>query len=102
MLFVESGVSDHVIGHDGENYPAISHAVRLDPVTRSGVIILSSGKDGFAMKLAADWVLWKTGNGINGVDLTPLAQTIAVGAGVIIVLMMARLIRDARSMRRTG
>jgi CubicO group peptidase (beta-lactamase class C family) len=42
MLHVESGASDFVFGHDGENYPAISHAVRIDPFTHCGVIILSS------------------------------------------------------------
>jgi hypothetical protein len=58
MLYAKSSVSDHVFGHDGENYPAISHAVRIDPVSRSGIVILSSGKDGFAMRLAADWLNW--------------------------------------------
>jgi CubicO group peptidase (beta-lactamase class C family) len=102
MLFVESGVSDHVFGHDGENYPAISHAVRIDPVTRSGVIILSSGKEEFAKSLAADWVYWKTGNITIrlSIDLAPLPRTIALGAGVIILLVTAWMIRDARSRRR--
>jgi CubicO group peptidase (beta-lactamase class C family) len=100
QLYVESGASDHVFGHDGENYPAISHAVRIDPATRSGVIILSSGKDGFAMRLAADWVVWKTGNGANGIDWAPLPRTIAIGAGVIVALVAAWVIRDMRSRRR--
>ena len=34
ILYVENGASDHVFGHDGENYPAISHTVRIDPMTR--------------------------------------------------------------------
>lgn len=35
QLYVRSGASDHVFGHDGENYPAISHAVRIDPTAAS-------------------------------------------------------------------
>ena len=88
MLIAKSRTSDHVFGHDGENYPAISHAVRIDPITRS-IVILSSGRDGFAMRLAADWVYWKTGN-VNLIDRLPqLLRTIAVGAGVIVVLVRA-------------
>jgi CubicO group peptidase (beta-lactamase class C family) len=100
MLVVKSGASDHVFGHDGENYPAISHAIRIDPVTHSGIVILSSGRDGFAMQLAADWVHWKTGN-VNLVGRLPqLLRTIAIGAGVIVVLVAAGLMRNVRSRRR--
>jgi CubicO group peptidase (beta-lactamase class C family) len=103
MLFAKSGSSDHVFGHDGANYPAIRHAVRIDPVTRSGIVILSSGSDGFATRLAADWVYWKTGNVKNGIDfmdrLAHVARTIAIGAGVIVVLAVAWVIRDALSRR---
>jgi hypothetical protein len=98
-LYVESGPSDHVFGHDGENYPAISHAIRVDPVTGSGIIILSSGKDEFAMRLAADWVYWKTGKG-SGIDWAPLPRTIAIGVGVTVALVAAWVIRDARSRRQ--
>jgi CubicO group peptidase (beta-lactamase class C family) len=102
MLIAKSGTSDHVFGHDGENYPAISHAVRIDPVTRSGVVILSSGRDGFATRLAAHWVYWKTGHGHpNLIDRLPqLLRTIAVGAGLIVVLVAAWVMRDVRSRRR--
>jgi hypothetical protein len=41
------------------------------------------------MRLAADWVYWKTGN-VNLIDRLPqLLRTIAVGAGVIVVLVRA-------------
>jgi len=102
MLFAKSG-PDHVFGHDGNNFPAINHAIRIDPVTRSGIVILSSGSDEFPARLAADWVYWKTGN----VDffgflsrLPHLLGTIGIGAGVIVVLVAAWMIRDARSRRR--
>jgi CubicO group peptidase (beta-lactamase class C family) len=102
MLFAKSG-TDHVFGHDGNNFPAINHAIRIDPVTRSGIVILSSGSDEFPARLAADWVYWKTGN----VDffgflsrLPHLLGTIGIGAAVIVVLVAGWVIWDARSQRR--
>jgi CubicO group peptidase (beta-lactamase class C family) len=104
QLFAKRETSDYLFGPDGESYPAISHAVRIDPATRSGIVILSSGKEGFAMKLAADWVYWKTGTVNNGFDLVDrlaqLPRTIAIGAGVIVVLVAAWAILDTRSRRR--
>jgi CubicO group peptidase (beta-lactamase class C family) len=77
---------DHVFGHDGDNFPAISTAVRVDPTTRSGIVVLSSGDGAFAWQLASDWTLWKTGR----VDLSGFARrlqhlqrTIGIGAGMI-------------------
>lgn len=100
QLYAKSGASDHVFGHDGENYPAISNAVRIDPGTRSGIVILSSGRDGFAEGLAAEWVYWKTGN-VNLIDRLPqLLRTVAIGAGVIVVFVAAWVMRDACSRRR--
>jgi CubicO group peptidase (beta-lactamase class C family) len=101
QLYAKSGVSGHVFGHDGENYPAIIHAIRIDPVTRSGIVIMSSGSSGFAMKLAADWLYWKTGNkSYIGFRLPLLLRTIGVGAALIILLVAAWAVWDVRSRRR--
>jgi len=85
MLFAASG-ADHVFGHDGDNFPAINHAVRVDPVTRGGIVVLSSGDAGFASQIAAEWTLWKTGHvDLSGFarNLQRLLRTIAIGAGTI-------------------
>jgi CubicO group peptidase (beta-lactamase class C family) len=101
ILYAKSGASDYVFGHDGNNAPAIYHAVRIDPATRSGIIILSNGNDEFSTRLAADWVYWKTGNvdffGFLG-SLPHLLRR--VGAGVIVVFIGAWVICQARSRRR--
>jgi len=99
-LYAKSSATDHLFGHDGWNVPEISHAVRIDPATRSAIVILSNGRHGFATRLAADWVYWKTGNGANGIDLAQLARTIAIGAAVIVVLIAAWVIGDASPRRR--
>jgi CubicO group peptidase (beta-lactamase class C family) len=103
MLYAKSGASETVFGHDGNNAPAIYHAIRIDPVTRSGIIILSSGSDEFSTRLAADWVYWKTGYvdyfGFLG-RLPHLLRIIGIGAGVILVVFAAWVIWEARSRRR--
>jgi CubicO group peptidase (beta-lactamase class C family) len=103
ILYARSGVSDYVFGHDGNNAPAIYHAVRIDPATRSGIIILSSGNREFSTRLAADWVYWKTGNvdffGFLG-SLPHLLGMIGVGAALIVVFIGAWVICQARSRRR--
>lgn len=52
---------DFIIGHDGKNEPAINAAVRLNPKTGDGIVILSTGDPLLATRLAGEWVLWKTG-----------------------------------------
>jgi hypothetical protein len=103
QLYGRSGPSDHVFGHGGIKYPAINHAVRIDPVARSGIVILSSGSDAFATRLAADWEHWETGtvNGLEVIDrLGQRVRIVAIGAAVIVVLAAAWAIREARSRRR--
>jgi len=62
MLYVENGLGDFIIGHDGDNEPAINSAVRLDPETGDGIVILETGTPLLATELAGEWVFWKTGN----------------------------------------
>jgi hypothetical protein len=55
------------------------------------------------MRLAADRVYWKTGN-VSGIDfidrLAKVSRTIAIGASVIVALVAAWVIRDARLRRQ--
>jgi hypothetical protein len=89
-----------VFVHDGENYSAISHAIRIDPVTRSGIVINSSS-GGFAMRLAADWLYWKTGNlSYIGFRLPQLMRTVGIGAALIVLFVADWVIWDAHSRRR--
>lgn len=62
MLFASNNENDYIIGHDGKNEPAINTAVRLNPSTGDGIIILEMGNPILATKIASDWVYWKTGN----------------------------------------
>ena len=66
ILFAKTDNGNFIIGHDGKSTPPINTAVRLNPQTGNGVIILETGNSLLATKLASEWVFWKTGK----VDLT--------------------------------
>lgn len=61
MLYAQNGEGSFVIGHDGNNEPAINTAVRIDPATGDGIVILETGAPLLATELAGEWVYWKTG-----------------------------------------
>ncbi|SIO13992.1 CubicO group peptidase, beta-lactamase class C family [Parasphingorhabdus marina DSM 22363] len=62
MLYAANNQGDFIIGHDGNNEPAINSSVRLDPDTGDGIVILQTGNPLLATRLAGEWVFWKTGN----------------------------------------
>ena len=62
MLYAPNASGSFVIGHDGQNGPAINTAARIDPATGNGIVILSTGHGSLATELAGEWVFWKTGN----------------------------------------
>ncbi|WP_338441078.1 serine hydrolase domain-containing protein [Synechococcus elongatus IITB4] len=50
-----------IVGHDGNNVPALNHTVRLNPQTGDAIVLLISGNRQLASDLGADWVYWETG-----------------------------------------
>jgi CubicO group peptidase (beta-lactamase class C family) len=60
MLYAPNGSGDFLIGHDGNNEPAVNTAVRLDPATGDGIVILETGNRLLATEFAGEWVYWKT------------------------------------------
>jgi CubicO group peptidase (beta-lactamase class C family) len=61
MLYVPDGAGDFIIGHDGKRQPAINTAVRLNPSTGDGIVVLQSGDPLLATTVAGEWVFWQTG-----------------------------------------
>ena len=89
VLYATTDGNDFIIGHDGKSTPPINTAVRLNPETGDGIIILETGNPMIATKLASEWVFWKT----EKVDtflfpmlIDGLVRTIAIGWAVIIVI----------------
>ncbi len=62
MLYAPNNQGGYIIGHDGNNGPAINTVARIDPASGDGIVILSTGSEMLATELAGEWVFWKTGN----------------------------------------
>lgn len=61
VLYATTDENDFIIGHDGKSTPPVNTAVRLNPETGDGIIVLETGNPVLATKLASEWVFWKTG-----------------------------------------
>ena len=88
MLYAPNNMGGFVIGHDGNNEPAINTAVRLDPETGDGIVILETGSSLLATKLASEWVFWKTGNIDSLLFLIEFRKTLLwIGVGALMILI---------------
>ncbi len=88
MLYAPNNGGGYVIGHDGNNEPAINTAARLDPNTGDGIVILETGNRLLATVIASEWVFWRTGN-VDFLMVTyesgALLNALAAGWAVIFV-----------------
>lgn len=88
VLYAPNGAGDFIAGHDGNNYPAINTSARFDPASGDGIVVLETGDDLLATRLAGEWVFWRTGNVDNLMVLMEIKQTLvilAIGCGVILL-----------------
>jgi CubicO group peptidase (beta-lactamase class C family) len=102
MLYAPNGDGDFIIGHDGNNEPAINTAVRLNPATGDGIVILETGNRLLATTVAGEWVLWQTGT-IDFLMFTLVAERmisiILAGWGLIILAALSIGRRRSRARR---
>jgi len=90
MLFAPNNAGGYIIGHDGNNGPAINTAARFDPASGDGIVILSTGSEMLATRLAGEWVFWKTGNIDSLMFLMSLeAMLLWMGIGSLFILFAA-------------
>lgn len=90
ILYTTTDNGDFIIGHDGKSTPPINTAVRLNPETGDGIIVLETGNPLLATKLASEWVFWKTGK----VDLTLFTMSkdtmiSRTGKGILAIVILA-------------
>jgi CubicO group peptidase (beta-lactamase class C family) len=88
ILYASNDEGGFVVGHDGNNDPAINTAARLNPATGNAIVLLETGNPLLATKIAGEWVFWETGN----VDLLTLAMSAPrmfriVGCGAVVILL---------------
>lgn len=89
MLYARNAEGGFVVGHDGNNGPAINTAARLDPATGNGIVVLATGTPGLASTVGGEWVFWETGNvdflalvmGANETLRTLVLGALGIGVG---------------------
>lgn len=104
MLYAGNNQGGFIVGHDGNNEPAINTAARLYPATGNGIVILETGTPLLATQLASEWVYWETGNvdflaftmGIPGMLRLMMFGSVAI---VLVVPAVAWSIRRRRQTR---
>jgi CubicO group peptidase (beta-lactamase class C family) len=61
MLYIDIENGEDIFGHDGKSTPPINTAIRINPNTGDGIIVLETGNPNLATKFASDWVFLETG-----------------------------------------
>jgi CubicO group peptidase (beta-lactamase class C family) len=102
MLYAPNNQEDFIIGHDGNNAPAINTAVRLNPTTGDGIVVLETGDPLLATRIAGEWVFWQTG-AIDFLDFTLVSRqrlsAVLVGWALIVAAAVVYGWRAARARR---
>lgn len=106
VLYATTDNNDFIVGHDGKSTPPINTAIRLNPETGDGIIILETGNPMIATKLASEWVFWKTGK----VDtllflmlIDGMVWTIGIGwAAIIVITIIVSRVRRLRMRRKAA
>lgn len=93
-LYVPNGAGSYVIGHDGNNYPAINTTTRIDPATGDGILVLETGNATLAREIGGEWTFWHAGvvglDTLAMFDLRNILMLLASGALVIAIGSVVR------------
>lgn len=104
ILYARNNAGGFVVGHDGNNEPAINTAARFNPATGNGIVVLETGKSLLATQLAGEWVFWETGN-VDMLDFTMatsrMFRQIVIGSLVIILAVAVFSWVRRRRLRKT-
>jgi CubicO group peptidase (beta-lactamase class C family) len=101
VLYAGNGRGGYVIGHDGNNRPALNHSWRVDPATGNGVVVMSSGNGGLASRLGGEWTFWETGEvGVVELALNARQMMTNIVIGWMLITAVAVALRFFR--RKSG
>jgi CubicO group peptidase (beta-lactamase class C family) len=98
ILYASNDAGGHIVGHDGNNAPAINTAARFDPASGNGIVVLESGNSTAASEVASEWVFWDTGNVdivTIGTGLPATLLTAGIGGAILFLLVLALGLRRA-------
>ncbi|MEM8893635.1 MAG: serine hydrolase domain-containing protein [Bacteroidota bacterium] len=88
ILYAPLDNGDFIFGHDGKSTPPINTALRLNPETGDGIVILETGHSDLATTLASEWVYWTTGeidNLLFAMKVDTVIMMIIFGWAVIVL-----------------
>ena len=90
ILYAPNNAGGFVVGHDGNNFPAINTTARLDPATGDGIIMLETGNGTVASEIGGDWTYWHTGTVDIGVLVFEARnELIILAAGILVIIAIA-------------
>ncbi|WP_372765899.1 serine hydrolase domain-containing protein [Pseudoalteromonas sp.] len=88
MLYAPTPEGNFIFGHDGANEPAINSALRINPNTNDAIIVLSSGGDHLASRIASEWTLWQTGvPDFLNFDSAIASAFLPIGFGILVIFV---------------
>jgi CubicO group peptidase (beta-lactamase class C family) len=90
MLYIDIENNEDIFGHDGKSNPPINTAIRIDPVSGDGIIVLETGNPDLATRIASDWVFLKTNKNdtlLFIILLPKMVKIIAIGLLVIAIVL---------------
>ena len=103
MLYIDIENGEDIFGHDGKSTPAINTAIRINPISGDGIIILETGNPNLATKLASDWVFLETGK-TDTLLFSMLfgKMTKLVFVGILIISVVGIAVGIRRKRRKTA
>lgn len=102
MLYIDIENGEDIFGHDGKSTPAINTAIRINPISGDGIIVLETGNPDLATRIASDWVFLETGK--TDTLLFPMLlekMTKFIFAGILLISVLGIIIGIRRQKRKT-
>jgi CubicO group peptidase (beta-lactamase class C family) len=102
MLYIGLENGEDIFGHDGSSTPPINTAIRINPITGDGIIVLETGNPGLATKLASDWVFLETGKADTLLFMNSIRKMITIiVVGLILLIVLVAGIGMWRKKKKT-
>jgi CubicO group peptidase (beta-lactamase class C family) len=102
MLYMGLENGEDIFGHDGSSTPPINTAIRINPITGDGIIVLETGNPGLATRLASDWVFLETKKTDTLLFQMLIPKMISYSIiGLIVLIVLVTIIGMWRKKRKT-
>ena len=103
MLYIDIENNEDIFGHDGKSTPPINTAIRINPVTGDGIVVLETGNPDLATRIASDWVYLKTGKVDTLLFSMLIGRAIKIATlGLIFIILFVIGIGIWRKKRKTA